>query len=323
MAQKTYKHMIPLEQQTSIVAVERKSKLISLEEAGKILATKKSFGIAGQVSALSPMTLIRAAIKYGAKDITLVPPTSASIAADLWIAAGRLKKVYVSYIGFEGLGFAPAFRKASQEGTIEVIEADEPFINLGTEAAGGGRPFETVQYLYDGTSHPKINPEIKTTIDPYTGRTVFTIPPLKTEVCIIHASVSDIYGNCQIWGGNRQEHGKAKAADMVIVEADEIVDTDEIRKDPWKTVINPALVDYVVYTPFGAHPTFSDLRYATDQEHLKSYIELVRNGKAQEYLDKYVFGPKDHMEYLQLIGIKRIVELQSMLSLKAEEEGGD
>ncbi|MBI4296452.1 MAG: CoA transferase subunit A [Chloroflexi bacterium] len=320
MAQITYKHMIPLDQAVDLVAVERPSKLISLEEAGKILATKKVFGIAGTHSVMSAMALIRAAIKHGAKDITLVPPTSASMAADVWIAAGRLKKIYVSYIGIEGVGFAPAFRKAVQDGSIEVVESDEPFINLGTQAAAGGRPFSVLEYVWEGSSIPKLNPEIKTVVDPFTGRTVYAIPPLKTDVCILHASIADIYGNIQVWGGNRQEPDKAKAADMVIVQADEIVDTSEFRRDPWKTYIIPELVTYVVHTPFGAHPAFSPRRYAMDTDHLRMYVQMVRDGRTQEYLDRYVFGPKDHMEYLELVGVKRLVELQNMLSLQKRQE---
>jgi len=50
------------------------------------------------------------------------------------------------------------------------------------------------------------------------------------------------------------------------------------------------------------------------------YVKMVRDGKAQEYMDKYVFGPKDHMEYLDLIGGRKLIELQSALSLKQKEE---
>ena len=315
MAEKKYKHMIPLEEQQP-ASMERKSKVISLEEAGKILGEKKIFSIVGTHSSEAAMSLIRAAIRAGAKDITLIPPTTTSIAGDLWIAAGRLKKLYLSYLGFEFLGFAPAFRKAAQEGTIDIVEADEPFIQLGTQAAAGGRPFNAVQHLYEATDHPKLNPELKKTIDPFTGKEVYCIPPLKADVFIMHAQAADAYGNAQCWGGNRQEPDKAKAADMVIIQADDIVGTDVISKDPSKSTIPGIWVDYVVHTPFGAHPTFSPGNYAADEDHLKLYVEMVRDGKAQEYLDKYVFGPKDHYEYLELVGgLKLLYGLRRKLSL--------
>jgi glutaconate CoA-transferase subunit A len=315
MAEKHYKHMIPLDDQRP-ESLERRSKLTSLEEVGKVIATKKTVSITGTHSSEAAMALIRQAIRAGAKDLTLIPPTTTSIAADLLIAAGCLKKLYLSYVGFEFLGFAPAFRKAAQEGTMEIVEADEPFIQLGTQAAAGGRPFNVVQHMYEATDHPRLNPEIKKTIDPFTGKEVYCIPPLKADVFIVHVQAADIYGNAQCWGGNRQEPDKAKAADMVIVQADDIVGTDVISKDPSRSTLPGLWVDYVVHTPFGAHPTFSPGNYAADEDHLRLYVEMARNGRAEEYLDTYVFGPEDHYEYLERIGgLKQLCSLRRKISL--------
>jgi glutaconate CoA-transferase, subunit A len=311
---KRQKHMIPLDNQRP-ASMERRSKLISLEEAGKIIATKKIVSMVGGIGSEGAMALIRAAIRNGATGLTLIPPTATSIAADLLIAAGCLKKLYLSYVGFEANGFAPAFRKAAEAGTLEVIEADEPFINLGTQAAAGGRPFNAVQYMYESTSHSKLNPELRKITDPYSGKDVYLIPALRSDVFIMHAQAADVYGNSQCWGGNLQEPDKAKAADCVIVQTDDIVGSDVITKDPYKTTIPGVWVDYVVHTPFGAHPTFSPGNYATDEKHLKLYVEMGRAGKASEYLDKYVFKPKNHFEYLELIGgLERLTELRRMIS---------
>ena len=57
---KTYKHMIPLEQQLP-KSMERRSKLIDLEEAGKIIAGQKTVSIAGSHSMDAAMALIRSA----------------------------------------------------------------------------------------------------------------------------------------------------------------------------------------------------------------------------------------------------------------------
>lgn len=314
MVEKKYKHMIHLEDQVP-KSMERRSKLISVKEAGKVIASKKSLSVVGSHSSNAPMTLIREAIRAGIKDITFYPPTAISIAPDILIAAGCIKKLYVSYIGFEFIGFAPAFRKAAQGGTIEVVEADEPFIRLGYQAAAGGRPYNVVQYLYEATDHPKLNPELRKTIDPFTGREVYAIPPLRSEICLLHAQAADQYGNIQCWGGNRQEPDQAKAADMVIVQADEIVSVDTIAIDPSKSTIPGLWVDYVVHTPFGAHPTFSPRNYAMDEDHLREYVELVRNGNEREYLDKYVLGPKDQYEYMKLIGLEKLFSLRRMLAV--------
>jgi glutaconate CoA-transferase subunit A len=90
--------MTPLDDQVP-ADLKRRSKLISLEEAGKIIASKQIVSLAGSHSADAAMSLIRAAIRAGAKDMTLIPPITTSIAADLPIAAGMLKKLYLSYVG--------------------------------------------------------------------------------------------------------------------------------------------------------------------------------------------------------------------------------
>ncbi len=289
MDQKTYQHMRPLDDQRP-ESMERRSKLISLDEAGAIIAKQKVISTSGSHSADGAMSLIRAAIRAGAKDMTLIPPTSSSISSDLLIAAGALSKLYLSYVGMEFLGMAPAFRKAAQEQSLEIVEADEPFLQLGTQAAAGGRPFNVVRGLYEGTDHPKLNPEIKTVTDPYTGETVYAIPPLKADVFVMHAQAADIHGNAQCWAGNGQEPDKAKAAAMVIVEADQIVGTEVISKDASKSTVPGLWVDHVVHAPYGAHPTTSSLNYGVDEDHLRLYVEMLRGGKTRGYLDKMFTG---------------------------------
>lgn len=311
---RVYKHMIPLDQQAP-ERLERRSKLISLDEAGKIIASKTTVSLAGSHSADAAMALLRAAIRAGAKNMTMIPPVTASIAADLPIAAGMLKKLYLSYVGFEYLGLAPAFRKAAADGTLDIVEADEPFIILGTQAAAGGRPFAPVQHLYEALSLKDLNPELKKVTDPFTGREVFAIPPLKSDVFIMHAQVADEYGNAQCWGGTGQEKDKAKAADLVIVQADEIVGSEVVTKDPAKTTIPGLWVDHVVHAPYGAHPTFSSANYAVDEDHLKLYLQMMRDGAGDEYIKTYVTEPEDQMDYLERVGgLRRMTKLRRMLT---------
>ena len=315
MATKTHKFMIPLEEQRP-EKFERASKLITAEDAGKLIAARKNVSLSGSHSTDAAMGLIRAAIRAGAKGMTLIPPTTTSIGADLWIAAGALGKLYLSYVSFEFLGMAPAFRKAAQEQTLEIVEADEPFIQLGTQAAAGGRPFNVVQHIYEGTDMPKLNPELKTVTDPFTGDTVYAVPALKADVYLMHAQAADIYGNAQSWGGNNQEPDKAKAADLVIVQTDTIVGPDVITQDAAKTTLPGSWVDHVVHLPYGAHPTFSSLNYGVDEEHLRLYVGMCRDGKTQQYLDEYVHGPRDHFDYLERVGgLRKMTELKNMLSL--------
>lgn len=321
MTRTNYKYMEPLEEQAP-AEHHRRSKIIPIEEAGEIIAAQDTVSIAGSHSADGAMALIRAAIRAGATDMTMIPPVSTSIAADLPIAAGMLEKIYVSYIGFEFLGLAPAFREAGESATLEIVEADEPFIILGTRAAAGGRPFVPVENLYEATDHPKLNPELETVVDPFSGREMYAIPALESDVFIMHAQACDPYGNAQVWGGTRQERDKAKAADTLIVQADEIVEPDVITKDPTKTTVPGLWVDHVVHAPYGAHPTFSSSHYAADEDHLAEYAAMVKDGRADEYVDTYVLEPDDHFDYLERIGgIEKVTDLKRKMA--GDEHGGD
>ena len=302
----------PLAAKTS--SSERKKKVISLPEAGKMLAKCKTVHMTGSQLFDAPMALIQEAIRAGATGLTLIPNVVTGMAFDLLIAAGRVDTCYVSYVGFEGLGLAPAFKKAGEKKSIRMVEGDEPFVVLGTRAAASGLPFIAVpKHVYGATDIPKLNPHIHRIKDPYTGEEVYTIPPLKADVCLIHVQQADEYGNAQRWGGNRQELDKAKAADLVIVSTEELVSLDKTRENPDKTTIPGYFVDAVVHVPFGAHPTGSSQCYTYDEEHLRLYLDLVSKGKEEEYLSRFVYDVKNHFEYMSKIGMERLYNLRKVL----------
>ncbi len=234
---------------------QRKSKVVSLAEAGAMIAGYKVISILGGGGQNSPMALVREAIRAGASELTIIPSVTIGIPADLLICAGCVHTYYNSYTGLEFLGFAPAFRRAGETQSINIIEADEVFILWGIKAAAAGLPFVPMQYIYESTDLPKVNPLLRTIKDPYSGREVMTIPPLKSDVLLCHVQQADEFGNCQIWGGARIHEDWVKAADRVIVSTDGLVPVEKTRQDPMKTSIAGWMVDAVVHVPYGAHPT--------------------------------------------------------------------
>ena len=257
----------------------------------------------------SAMALIRSAIRAGAKNLTVIPQVTSSMSVDLLIAAGCVDTLYISYIGFETFGFAPAFRRAAQAKTIKIIESDEAFLMLGTRAAAGGMPYVPIRRVYEGTDLPKLNPLLKKATDPFTGEETYAVPPLPGDVCLIHAQECDEFGNAQIWGGNLQEIDKAMASKFVIVSAERIVSVDRTRENVDKVTIPGYLVHAVVHAPFGAHPLVWLRHYQQDTEHLKVYFDAHAEGKAEQYLQTYVYGVKDEAEYLERVGMRRLTGL--------------
>jgi len=294
----------------SEAAKEPGSKVVSLDEAGRMIARHTVISLAGSHSVNSPMALIRAAIRAGAKGLTIIPPVTTAIASDLLIAAGCVDTFYLSYIGFETLGFAPGFRAAVEGGALKVIEGDEPFVLLGTRAAAGGYPFIPVPAgVYDGTDLPRLNPLLKKIKDPHTGVDCYAIPALHADCCILHAQECDAQGNAQFWGGNNQEPDKAAAAKTVIVSTERLVSVDQTRKHVDRVTLPGHMVSAVVHVPYGAHPTASPGMYGTDEAHLKVYFDAVRKGETKKYLDEFV-APKTQAEYLARVGMDHLFGLQ-------------
>jgi glutaconate CoA-transferase, subunit A len=283
---------------------ERRSKEISLEEAGRIVAQHRVIHTMN-----SSMALIRAAIRAGAKGLTVIPQVTSSMSVDLLIAAGCVETLYISYIGFETFGFAPAFRRAAQEKTIKIVESDEAFLMLGTRAAAGGMPYVPIRRVYEANDLPRLNPFLKKATDPFTGEETYAVPPLPGDVCLIHAQECDEYGNAQIWGGNLQEIDKAMASKFVIVSAERIVSVDRTRENVDKVTLPGYLVHAVVHAPFGAHPLVWLRHYEPDNEHIREYFDAHAKGQVDQYLQTYVHGVKDEADYLDRVGIRRLTRL--------------
>ena len=102
----------------------------------------------------------------------------------------------------------------------------------------------------------------------------------------------------------------ARATKRLIISAEEIVDTDEIRKYPDHTIIPYFLVDAVVHAPFGSHPGEMAYMYGRDEAVIHEWVEASKTAEgAQAYLDKYVYGVANHQEYLDLIGREHLSQL--------------
>ena len=161
-----------------------------------------------------------------------------------------------------------------------------------------------------GTSLPEVNPDLKVFKDPIAGETLIAVPPIKPDVAILHAATADAYGNVQHLGGlGWLDLFMHRAADRTIVSAERIVPNEQIRADPWKTTIAEA--DAIVRAPFGAHPFHAQGHYVIDREHLREYNQAASDDAAalSAYLDDYCRNPATHADYLERVGIKRLLAL--------------
>ncbi len=128
---------------------------------------------------------------------------------------------------------------------------------------------------------------------------------LVPDVALIHAHRADCYGNIQyeptvMWPDIAI---MPKAAKRVLVTAEEIVDTEVLRRHPERTILPGFMVDAVVEVPCGAHPTSFFPNYGYDSRFHEEWIAVSRDAeKAAAFIDRYVRTPATQQEYLKAVG---------------------
>jgi acyl CoA:acetate/3-ketoacid CoA transferase alpha subunit len=254
-----------------------------------------------------PMSVARELVRQGKKDLRVCG--QGVLELDLWMAAGLVKKLDITYIGLEVYGTSSALRRGVESGQIEkCVEWSNASISWRMKATAMGVPFLPARSML-GTDMVKYS-SAKVIKDPFTGLKVCLLPALILDVAIIHVHRADKYGNAQIEGITGFGTEMARACKRLILSTEEIVDTNEIRKYPDRTVIPYYLVDAVVHAPFGSHPGEMAYVYGRDEPIIKEWVDSSRTPEgANAYLDKYVYGVKNHQEYLELIGQKRLQQL--------------
>ncbi len=240
----------------------------------------------------NPMALIKAVAKQGRRIGRLYTSPSACINADLLVGCGLVDEILTAYVGFEHLGLALHYRKAVESKTVKLLEVDEGFLMWGYHAGASGIPFMPRPEGMDTMDIPKVNPDMyKTTTDPYTGKTVTCVPPLKPQVALVHCAEADENGNCVFKGAHFTDRIMAMAADKIIVQCERIVSTDRMGLYPPGTTLPGFLVAAVVEAPGGCLPTSSHGTYAHDEAGLKAYLAACKDPeKFKEYLQREVYG---------------------------------
>ncbi|MBK6318505.1 MAG: CoA transferase subunit A [Dehalococcoidia bacterium] len=212
----------------------------------------------------------------------------------LW-AAGKFTYVDVALLVDAGCvsradcGFflsAPPIDRALKEGRLEVFEYSNVIMTLRLQAGAMGVPFLPVRSFggTDGFDHSGA----KLITDPYTGDPITIVPALNPDVAVIHAHQADVYGNARIFGTGVSDVESALASKKVIISAEEIVETAEIRRNPGATSIPYYAVDAVVHSPYGSYPGTCPGYYGSDPEGVFEVFRAIMSDQVQPYLDKWV-----------------------------------
>jgi glutaconate CoA-transferase subunit A len=280
-------------------------KVCSLEEAvaahvgdGDVVALQN------MATQLAPMATVREIIRQGRRDLGLVVLVG-GIAVDWLAAAGCLDRLIGAAVSMEQFGLCQRYRAAVEAGQIRVEELSETALNARLGAGARNLPFLPTRGLI-GTDLIAVNADSLVMIDdPFGGRPVVACRALRPDVALVHVHRADRFGNAQLdptaqW----PDLGiMPKAAQRVVVTAEEIVDTDVLRRHPDRTVLPGFAVDAVVEVPYGAHPTSCNPHYGYDSVlHLEWVAAARQPDTAATFLDTYVTGPPDQAAYLDAVG---------------------
>ena len=222
----------------------------------------------------------------------------------------RLDAAYI--LGLEARGLSAQARRLMESGEVEVCEWTNYALACRFRAAATGVPFVPVRsMLGTDTFRESAAKEIEC---PFTGKSLTVVPALYPDVALIHVHESDLFGNCRIRGITVADWDLSRASKRVIVSAERIVSTDEIRSDPNATAIPAFCVDAVCHVPYGSYPGNMAGEYFSDEVHLKAWLDAEQDVAAyRAFLDKYLYGVDCFEDYLAICGgEERLAELRRL-----------
>lgn len=213
-----------------------KNKQISATEAAAMVKDGMTVMIGGFMAVGSPISIIDKMVESGVKNLTIICNDTAFPDKGIGklVANKQVKKIITSHIG-------------TNPSTIEQFngkEIDIEFNPQGTlveriRSAGAGlggflTPTGIGTVVQNGKQILNVD-----------GRDYLLEKPLKADVALLGASISDTYGNLFYKGSSQNFNtAMATAADLVIAEAEEIVDVGKIA--PESVATQSIFVNFIV-----------------------------------------------------------------------------
>ncbi|MFI0809812.1 CoA transferase subunit A [Streptomyces echinatus] len=247
-------------------------KTMTAEEVVSRLASGMTLGIGGWGSRRKPMALVRALLRSGIGDLTVVSYGGPDVG--MLAAAGRIRKLVTAFVTLDSVPLEPHYRAARERGGFELTEVDEGMFQWGLRAAAQRLPFLPVRAGI-GSDVMRVNPELRTVTSPYAdGETFTAMPALRLDAALVHVNRADRLGNGQCLGPDPYfDDLFCEAADAAYVSCERIVDTAELTKAavPQSLLLKRLAVTGVVEAPEGAHFTSCAPEYGRDEEFQRLY----------------------------------------------------
>lgn len=285
-------------------------KVVTLEEAAGLVKDGETVGIGGSTLSRTPMAMVWALIRARRKGLTCARGITSS-EGDWLFGSGASNHMVSSWFS-QGIvwGVSKVMRHYVEGGTARFDEWSHMSMGMRFRAGAMGVPFLPTRSML-GSDVVRQRPEVKTIDCPFTGEKLLLVPALNPDVALIHVQRCDAYGNAQMDGLQFLDIDLAMAATRVILTTERIVSNDQIRRSPDQTKIPFFAVEAVVEVPFGCAPHECSNAYEPLYRHMDYYTSLVNKDPVKgmvEYLERYVYGPKAWVDYLNLLGLEDLLE---------------
>lgn len=260
-------------------------KTMTPDEVVARLSSGMTLGIGGWGSRRKPMALVRALLRSGITDLTVISYGGPDIG--LLAAAGRIRKLVTAFVTLDSIPLEPHFRAARESGSLELMEIDEAMFMWGLHAAANRLPFLPVRAGL-GSDVMRVNPGLRTVTSPYEdGEEFVAMPALRMDAALVHLNRADRLGNGQYLGPDPYfDDLFCEAADTAYLSCERIVETAEFTKDaaPQTLLVKRHSVTGVTETPNGAHFTSCAPDYDRDEAFQTLYATTPWPAFAERFL---------------------------------------
>jgi len=309
----------------------KQDKTMPLTQAiGKYVVDGCHLSLGGFTLNRNPMAAVYEIIRAGVRGLHLYVHSNGQ-AVDELIGAGCVKFLEVAY---SGTGKTAAtcirFRAAVERGELVVEDYSNYMMGLRFLAGAMGAPFlpclsgfgsdiVTRWGFPEEMRHrdPKLPDDKLVVMDNPFGdwggaKKVLCVPAINPDVTIIHVQRADSSGNASIDGLTFLDVEQAKAAKNVIVSAERIVDTAELRADPDRVRLPFIHVSAVCEVPHGAYPTACYKHYDYDPRYLRDYAAAAKKDDTfAQFQKRHVLDLDNHQALLDLMGEQRLAALEA------------
>jgi len=319
-----------------------KDKRISVQQAAEMIKDGSSLTFSGFTIWRRPFGVVYELIRQRRKGLHLIE-VNGGPHTEFLVGAGCVDIWESCWVGHELYGkYGANLSRKVAEKKILVEDYSHAEMMFRFAAAAAGAPYAVTQTSLGTDIH---NPEYDMlgkaglrdgkriakskyvfTEDPFfdAGQQVM-VPAVKVDVALLCVQQVGEEGTVRVNGQYYSDPEAARAADITIAVAEEIVPEEFLRRNADQNTIPSFEVDYIVECPYGAHPTGMFGRYDVDGPFLKKFYSETRTQEGFDAFAKEWIHGQDQTRYLEKLGWPRMLKLRANSAMNycpRERKGG-